>query len=52
MGTTAVTAIFRNDGFYVGQVGDSRFYHIRRGHPVWRTLDHTRLQMLIDRLSQ
>ncbi len=48
MGTTTVAAILRGPEVHVGLVGDSRLYHIRRGHLVWRTLDHTRVQMLID----
>ncbi len=48
MGTTSVAAILRGPEVHVGLVGDSRLYHIRRGHLVWRTLDHTRVQMLID----
>ncbi|MEQ1507342.1 MAG: protein phosphatase 2C domain-containing protein, partial [Myxococcota bacterium] len=48
MGTTAVATLCRGGQIYVGLVGDSRLYHIRRGQLVWRTLDHTRVQMLID----
>ncbi len=48
MGTTAVVGLFRGNEVHVGLVGDSRLYHFRRGHLVWRTLDHTRVQMLID----
>jgi len=32
----------------VGLVGDSRLYQVRNGQLVWRTLDHTRVQELID----
>ena len=49
MGTTAVAAIVVGPQVYVGLVGDSRLYHIRKGHLVWRTLDHTRVQNLIDK---
>ncbi len=49
MGTTAVAAILKGREAFVGLVGDSRLYHIRRGQLVWRTLDHTRVQSLIDR---
>jgi protein phosphatase len=48
MGTTAVATICRGSEVHVGLVGDSRLYHIRRGKLVWRTLDHTRVQMLVD----
>ncbi len=49
MGTTAVASIFRGAEVHVGLIGDSRLYHVRRGQLVWRTLDHTRVQMLIER---
>ncbi|MEZ4319167.1 MAG: PP2C family serine/threonine-protein phosphatase [Myxococcota bacterium] len=49
MGTTAVASIFRGSEVHVGLIGDSRLYHVRRGQLVWRTLDHTRVQMLIER---
>lgn len=48
MGTTAVVGVFRGAEVHVGLVGDSRLYHFRRGQLIWRTLDHTRVQMLID----
>jgi protein phosphatase len=48
MGTTAIAAILRGAEAWVAQVGDSRLYHIRRGHTEWRTSDHTRVQMLVD----
>ena len=48
MGTTAITAIFKGNEVYVALVGDSRLYMIRKGHVVWRTMDHTRVQMLVD----
>ncbi len=49
MGTTGVLAHVRGPEVFVGLVGDSRLLHIRRGHLVWRTLDHTRVQSLVDR---
>ncbi|MCB9678573.1 MAG: protein phosphatase 2C domain-containing protein [Alphaproteobacteria bacterium] len=49
MGTTAVASIFKGPEVHVGLIGDSRLYHVRRGQLVWRTLDHTRVQMLIER---
>jgi PPM family protein phosphatase len=48
MGTTAICAVMMGSEVHIGQVGDSRLYHIRRGQPLWRTLDHTRVQMLLD----
>ena len=48
MGTTAICAILKGNQAYIGQVGDSRSYLIRKGHKVWRTTDHTRVQMLVD----
>src|SRR5687768_1447678 len=48
MGTTSVATIMRGAEVHVGLVGDSRLYHVRRGHLIWRTLDHTRVQMLVD----
>lgn len=49
MGTTAVTALIEPAVAWVGLVGDSRLFHVRRGHVLWRTRDHTRVQGLIDR---
>jgi len=48
MGTTAVAALLRGEEVHVALVGDSRLYHFRSGQLVWRTLDHTRVQSLID----
>jgi protein phosphatase len=48
MGTTAITGVFKGSEVHVGLIGDSRMYHFRKGQLVWRTLDHTRVQMLID----
>ncbi len=48
MGTTSVAAILKGREVHIGLVGDSRLYHIRKGHLIWRTLDHTRVQMLVD----
>ncbi|MEZ4241793.1 MAG: protein phosphatase 2C domain-containing protein [Myxococcota bacterium] len=48
MGTTTVAALCRGAEVHVGLVGDSRLYHVRRGQLLWRTLDHTRVQMLIE----
>ena len=49
MGTTAIAALVKGREVFVGQVGDSRLYHLRKGQMIWRTLDHTRVQMLLDR---
>lgn len=48
MGTTAIVSILKGDQVYVGLIGDSRCYHFRHGHMIWRTSDHTRVQMLLD----
>ena len=49
MGTTAVVAEIHGHTVHVGLVGDSRLYHIRRGHVLERTIDHTRVQSLLAR---
>jgi serine/threonine protein phosphatase PrpC len=49
MGTTAVAAVIDAGRAWVALVGDSRLLHIRGGHVIWRTLDHTRVQSLLDR---
>ena len=46
MGTTAIVSILKGDQVYIGMIGDSRCYHFRHGHMIWRTSDHTRVQML------
>jgi len=48
MGTTSITAILRGAQVTIAQVGDSRCYLVRDGHVIWRTMDHTRVQMLVD----
>jgi protein phosphatase len=48
MGTTAIVALMQGSNIHVGMVGDSRLFHIRNGRMIWRTLDHTRVQMLLD----
>ncbi len=48
MGTTAVVALAHGSEVFLGHIGDSRCYHIRDGHVVWRTRDHTRVQGLVD----
>lgn len=49
MGTTAVLARLLGDEVHVGLVGDSRLYHVRGGRVIDRTLDHTRVQSLLER---
>lgn len=48
MGTTSIVGVLQGREAYMAQVGDSRAFHIRKGHIIWRTLDHTRVQMLVD----
>ncbi|MBN2798919.1 MAG: serine/threonine-protein phosphatase [Deltaproteobacteria bacterium] len=48
MGTTSIVGILQGAEAYMALVGDSRCFHIRKGHLMWRTLDHTRVQMLVD----
>ena len=48
MGTTSVVAVCRGAEVHIGLIGDSRCYQFRRGHLLWRTVDHTRVQDLID----
>lgn len=49
MGTTAVVTLIRGHEAFCGLVGDSRIFHVRAGHLMWRTRDHTRVQNLIDK---
>ncbi|MCB9681590.1 MAG: serine/threonine-protein phosphatase [Alphaproteobacteria bacterium] len=49
MGTTAVVTAVRGRQAWVGLVGDSRLFHVRGGHVIERTVDHTRVQSLLDR---
>lgn len=48
MGTTAIVGVFNGPQLFVGLIGDSRLYHFRQGQMLWRTLDHTRVQMLLE----
>lgn len=45
-GTTVVAAVLQNDKLYAAHVGDSRLYHFRNGQPIFRTEDHSVVQML------
>lgn len=49
MGTTAVLGLVRGERVYVALIGDSRLYHIRDGHLVERTRDHTRVEARLQR---
>ena len=49
MGTTAVAAFVKDGEAWIAHVGDSRCYHLRGESVLWRTLDHTRVQKMIDR---
>ncbi|MCC6142562.1 MAG: serine/threonine-protein phosphatase [Candidatus Hydrogenedentes bacterium] len=41
MGTTVLTALVQPRRVYIGNVGDSRAYHIREGEIIARTEDHS-----------
>ncbi len=44
--TTVVAAILQDDKLYAAHVGDSRLYHFRNGQLIFRTEDHSIVQML------
>lgn len=44
--TTIVTAIIQRGYLYCAHVGDSRLYHFRNGHLLFRTEDHSVVQSL------
>ncbi len=48
MGTTCVAAYVRGTEAWVAHIGDSRIYHVREGRVVWRTIDHTRVQKMVE----
>jgi PPM family protein phosphatase len=48
MGTTIISCVMQGAEMFICQVGDSRAYQIRNGHCIWRTQDHTRVQMLLE----
>lgn len=49
MGSTIVTAMFRNGELVVGHVGDSRLYRFRNGKLEQMTEDHSVIQELVNR---
>ena len=49
MGSTIVTAMFRNGELVVGHVGDSRLYRYRNGKLEQLTEDHSVIQELVNR---
>lgn len=48
MGATAVAAVFTPARVLHLYAGDSRLYHFRAGEPVYRTTDHSIVQVLVD----
>lgn len=44
--TTVVVAIVQHDSLYCAHAGDSRLYHFRNGQLLFRTEDHSKVQML------
>lgn len=47
--TTIVAAIAQDDVLYIAHVGDSRLYHIRSGRVLFRTEDHSKVQLMFRR---
>jgi len=47
MGTTLVLLYIHKKGATVAHCGDSRLYHFRKGHIIWKTLDHTPVNDLV-----
>lgn len=48
IGTTATLVLFIDDKVYIGHVGDSRVYRLRKGALEKLTTDHSKAQELID----
>lgn len=46
--TTCVICVIQEGVALWAHIGDSRLYHLRAGDAVSRTLDHSRVQMLLD----
>lgn len=49
MGTTAVVAWVRGRDAWIAHAGDSRLYLVRGGRVVRRSVDHSRVQSLVDK---
>lgn len=49
MGTTVVLAIIKNDSLYIAHVGDSRIYVVTKDSINQLTVDHSVVQLMIDR---
>ena len=47
--TTCVTCIIQNGKVWGANVGDSRFYHLRDGSPLFRSKDQSYVQMLVEK---
>lgn len=47
--TTVIIALIQNDTLYCAHVGDSRLYHYRKGRTLFRTDDHSIVQMLFQK---
>ncbi len=48
MGTTCVAVYLHGNQAWVAHIGDSRIYHVREGQVIWRTIDHTRVQKMVE----
>jgi PPM family protein phosphatase len=48
MGSTAVAAFIRDNEVFVAYVGDSPLYHFKDGVVEFRTVDHTRVQRMVE----
>ncbi|MFT5682494.1 MAG: serine/threonine protein phosphatase PrpC [Myxococcota bacterium] len=48
MGTTAVVAWIEGERCWTGWVGDSRLYRFRAGKVIDQTVDHTRVQVMVE----
>ena len=48
MSTTVSIACLDESGIWVGWSGDSRIYHIRNSRILWRSKDHSLVQMLVN----
>ena len=45
--TTLVAGILQRNTLYCAHIGDSRLYHFRRGKPLFRTEDHSVVQLMM-----